>query len=191
MALWLRLSDTEVPCVDPGCAAREMYLTSDGSGRVPTSGPLPAFARRDGFGYFEYKRHPHHDKWAADVDPVSVQWMSTVLALYGGYMRINWFGMGGADPMAAGYSLWEVSAHQVREISRWTAVAGTDGAVTRCRPTRAPRPSSRSRPRSRPSSRRPRQPAADTPSPAGGASRVKDSGQGRAPGGPLRHYGAG
>ncbi|MFD7861490.1 hypothetical protein [Streptomyces sp. NPDC059783] len=56
VALWLRLSDTEVPCDDPGCAAREMYLTSDGSDSVPTSGPLPAFARRDGFGYFEWLR---------------------------------------------------------------------------------------------------------------------------------------
>lgn len=127
VALWLRLSDTEVPCDDPGCAAREMYLTSDGSDSVPASGPLPAFARRDGFGYFEYRTHPHHDGWACDVDPVSVTWMSTALALYGGYMRINWFDMGGADSMAAGHSLWEVSAHQVREISRWTAVAGPDG----------------------------------------------------------------
>lgn len=39
----------------------------------------------------------------------------------------NWFGMGGADSMAAGHSLWEVSAHHVREISRWTAIAGPDG----------------------------------------------------------------
>ncbi|MEW2493779.1 hypothetical protein AB0942_09550 [Streptomyces nodosus] len=87
VALWLRLSDTEVPCDDPGCAAREMYLTSDGSDSVPASGPLPAFARREGLGYFEYRTHPHHDGWACDVDPVAVQWMSTALALYGGYMR--------------------------------------------------------------------------------------------------------
>ena len=127
VALWLRLSDTEVPCGDPGCAAREMYLTSDGSGSVPASGPLPAFARRDGLGYFEYRTHPHRDGWACDVDPVSVTWMSTALALYGGWMRINWFDMGGAESMAVGHSLWEVSAHQVREISRWTAVAGPDG----------------------------------------------------------------
>ncbi|MEU6352076.1 hypothetical protein ABZ896_22530 [Streptomyces sp. NPDC047072] len=127
VALWLRLSDTEVSCDDPRCAAREMYLTSDGSGRVPASGPLPAFARRNGFGYFEYRTHPHHDGWACDVDPLSVQWMSTALALYGGWMRINWFDMGGADSMGAGHSLWEVSAHQVREVSRWSAVAGPDG----------------------------------------------------------------
>ncbi|MFF2205124.1 hypothetical protein [Streptomyces sp. NPDC058145] len=61
VALWLRLSDTEVSCDDPECAAREMYLTSDGSASVPASGRLPAFARRDGFGYFEYWTHPHHD----------------------------------------------------------------------------------------------------------------------------------
>ncbi|MFF8617128.1 hypothetical protein [Streptomyces sp. NPDC015350] len=66
VALWLRLSDTEVPCDDPGCAAREMYLTSDGSGSVPASGPLPAFARREGLGYFEYWTHPHHGGWACD-----------------------------------------------------------------------------------------------------------------------------
>jgi hypothetical protein len=53
--------------------------------------------------------------------------MSTALALYGGWMRINWFDMGDAESMAVGHSLWEVSAHQVREISRWTAVAGPDG----------------------------------------------------------------
>ncbi|MFJ8752009.1 hypothetical protein ACIREO_22165 [Streptomyces sp. NPDC102441] len=50
-----------------------------------------------------------------------------MLALYGGWMRINWFDLGGADSMGAGHSLWEVSAHQVREASRWSAVAGTGG----------------------------------------------------------------
>ncbi|MEU5193654.1 methyltransferase domain-containing protein [Streptomyces scabiei] len=33
----------------------------------------------------------------------------------------------GADSMRAGHSLWEISAHQVREVSRWSAVAGPDG----------------------------------------------------------------
>ncbi|MFE4304875.1 hypothetical protein ACFRR6_02165 [Streptomyces sp. NPDC056891] len=127
VALWLRLSDTEVSCDDPGCAARGMYLSSDGSGRLPASGPLPDFARQEGMGYFEYKTHPHCDGWAADVDPQAVEWMATALALYGGYMRINWLDLGGADTMGMGHSLWEVSAHQAREISRWSAVAGPDG----------------------------------------------------------------
>ncbi|MFF2226877.1 hypothetical protein ACFVV7_26585 [Streptomyces globisporus] len=127
VALWLRLSDTEVPCDDPGCAAREMYLTSDGSGGLPASGRLPAFARREGLGYFEYRTHPHRDGWACDVDPGAVQWMSTALALYGGWIRINWFAMGDADSMRAGHSLWEVTGHEVREISRWSTVAGPDG----------------------------------------------------------------
>jgi hypothetical protein len=127
VAMWLRLSDTEMPCDDPGCAAREMYLTSDGSGRLPASGPLPAFARVAGFGYFEYRTHPHRDGWAADVDPQSVEWMSTVLALYGGYMRINWFGAEDVDKVGVGHSLWEVSSHQAREVSRTSIVTGPDG----------------------------------------------------------------
>ncbi|WP_424892219.1 hypothetical protein [Streptomyces sp. XH2] len=127
VALWLRLSNTELSCDDPRCEAREMYLTSDGSGRLPASGPLPAFARCDGFGYFEYRTHPHCGGWAADVDPRAVEWLSTALALYGGYMRINWFDMGGANTMGAGYSLWEVSSHQAREVSRWSIVTGPDG----------------------------------------------------------------
>ncbi|MFI5864731.1 hypothetical protein [Streptomyces sp. NPDC051546] len=127
VALWLRLYDTEVPCDDPGCAAREMYLTSDGSGRQPASGPLPGFARLDGYAYFEYRTHPHYDGWAASVDPGVVTWLSTAMALYGGYMRINWFDMGDADSMGAGHSLWEVSTHQMHEVSRWSSIVGPHG----------------------------------------------------------------
>ncbi|MGW3932324.1 hypothetical protein ACWECC_30115 [Streptomyces microflavus] len=31
--------------------------------------------------------------------------------------------------MGAGHSLWEVSAHQIREVSRWSAVAGPPDGV--------------------------------------------------------------
>ncbi|MFF7953969.1 hypothetical protein [Streptomyces griseorubiginosus] len=130
VALWLRLSDTEVPCDAPVCEAREMYLTSDGSGRLPASGPLPAFARREGFAYFEYTTHPHCDGWAASVDPRVVEWLSTALALYGGYMRINWMSFGGEETqfsVGAGHSLWEVSSHRATEVSRTALVSGPGG----------------------------------------------------------------
>ncbi|GAA3085872.1 hypothetical protein GCM10020000_85490 [Streptomyces olivoverticillatus] len=130
VALWLRLADTEVSCGNPACAAREQYLTSDGSGRLPASGLLPAFARLDGFGYFEYTTHPHCDGWAASVDPQAVEWMSTALALYGGYMRINWMSFGGPETqfsVGAGHSLWEVASHVATEVSRTAIVSGPDG----------------------------------------------------------------
>ncbi|MFE7712941.1 hypothetical protein ACFU6I_46095 [Streptomyces sp. NPDC057486] len=49
-------------------------------------------------------------------------------------MRINWFDMGGADTMGVGHSLWEVSSHRAREVSRTSIVTGPDG-VQEERPT--------------------------------------------------------
>ncbi len=44
--------------LDPDCTARSMYLASDGTGRLPKSGPLPDFACHTGLAYFEYRTHP-------------------------------------------------------------------------------------------------------------------------------------
>jgi hypothetical protein len=61
--MWLPLTTSAyVECTEPGCMARQMYLTSDGSGCQPASGPLPTFIH----------------------DPQAVNWMTTARALYGG-----------------------------------------------------------------------------------------------------------
>ncbi|SDT83413.1 hypothetical protein SAMN05216371_8240 [Streptomyces sp. TLI_053] len=129
VALWLHLSDTEVECSDPGCAAREKYLTSDGSGRLPASGPLPDLARGGcGPAYFEYTVHPHGDQgWAASVDPRSVEWMTTALALYGGVLRVDWmwFRTEG-DAVGAGHTIWEIHDHEVTEVQRLSTVSTED-----------------------------------------------------------------
>jgi hypothetical protein len=131
VGIWLHLSDTEVECANPDCAARVQYLTSDGEGRLPRSGPLPEFARRgEGLAYFEYKAHPHCDGWAASVDPQVVEWMNTALALYGGYLRVNWMSYGDASEdfaIGVGHTLWQITDHHETELARRSIVSGANG----------------------------------------------------------------
>jgi hypothetical protein len=132
VAMWLNLFDTEVDCADPDCAARRQYLTSDGQDRLPRSGPLPAFARSEGLAYFEYRTHPHPGGWAASVDPQVIEWMNTALALYGGYMRINWMSFGDASEdfaVGTGHALWQITDHHETEIARNAVVSGPDGVT--------------------------------------------------------------
>jgi hypothetical protein len=134
VSMWLNLSDTEAACEDPHCQARSSYLTSDGTGLTPASGPLPEFARQAGPAYFEYTTHPHGaDGWASSVDPRSVEWMTTALALYGGVLRVNWMSFGTETEgfaVGSGHTVWEVADHEVTEIRRLAVVSAQEGVTT-------------------------------------------------------------
>ncbi|WP_433434905.1 hypothetical protein [Nonomuraea sp. CA-141351] len=129
VALWLRLSDTEVACDDPSCQARIMYLTDDGTsdGGHPASGPLPEFARNNGLAYFTFTTHPHEDAWAASKDPAACAWMYTALALYGGFMRVDWMDFSASDAVSMGRAAWEVRDYQETEIRRVVITSRPDG----------------------------------------------------------------
>lgn len=130
VTLWLGLFDTERCCTDPGCAARTTYLASDGAGAQPSSGPLPAFAREPALAYFSYQTHPHPGGWAASVDPTLVAWMHTALALYGGYQRIDWIEVGGADTdfaVSLGHGLWKITDQQETRLGGHEVTSDTTG----------------------------------------------------------------
>ncbi|MEY9842532.1 hypothetical protein [Streptacidiphilus sp. EB103A] len=134
VAMWLDLTDTEVACEDPHCQARSAYLTSDGAGRIPASGPLPQFARQDGRAYFEYQTHPHGDDgWASSVDPRNVEWMTTALALYGGVLRVNWMSFGSEAEgfsVGSGHTVWRVADHEATEVRRLAITSAQEGITT-------------------------------------------------------------
>jgi len=133
VTMWLPLTtDVVVDCTDAGCLARHMYLTSDGTGRQPKSGPLPDFVVDGALAYFTYTAHPHGEYWAASVDSQAVNWMTTVLALYGGFLRVDFMDYR-PESLALGHTLWRIADQELSELSRHEAVAG-DGGVTEIHP---------------------------------------------------------
>ena len=129
VAMWLPLTTSAyVECTEPDCMAREMYLTSDGSGRQPASGPLPTFIKDGALAYFTYTTHPHREYWAASVDPQAVNWMTTALALYGGYLLVNFIDYQ-PEALALGHTLWSITGQQVTMLSRHEMASGEAGVT--------------------------------------------------------------
>lgn len=125
--MWLRLTDTEINCDDPDCQARSTYLASDGSGRQPASGPLPDFARTGGLAYFTFTTHPHHDGWATSCGSAICSWLYTALALYGGYLRVDWMDFADPDALSVGHGTWEVRDYQETEMRSGVITSGPGG----------------------------------------------------------------
>jgi hypothetical protein len=133
VAMWLPLTTSAyTECAEPGCAARQMYLTSDGSGRQPASGPLPAFIQDGALAYFTYTAHPHGEYWASSADPQAVNWMTTALALYGGYLRVDFVDYQ-PEALALGHTLWSIAGQHATVLSRHEMTAGEAG-ITETRP---------------------------------------------------------
>lgn len=133
VAMWLPLTTSAyVECTEPDCMARQMYLTSDGSGRQPASGPLPTFIQDGALAYFTYTTHPHGEYWAASVDPKAVNWMTTALALYGGYLLVSFIDYQ-PEALALGHTLWSITDQHVTMLSRHEMASG-DASVTEIHP---------------------------------------------------------
>lgn len=127
VAMWLPLTASAyVECTEPECLARQIYLASDGSGRQPASGPLPAFIKDGALAYFTYKAHPHGEYWASSIDPQVVNWMTTALALYGGYLRVDFIDYQ-PEALTLGHTLWAVADQHATVLSRHEMTSGDDG----------------------------------------------------------------
>jgi hypothetical protein len=136
VTMWLPLTTTAyVECTDPDCTARQMYLTSDGSGRLPASGPLPAFTRDGELAYFTYKTHPHGEHWAPSIDPETVHWMTTALALYGGNLRVDFMDYQ-PEGLALGHTLWSIAEQRATIISRHEMAADESGVTEDIHPSK-------------------------------------------------------
>lgn len=127
VAMWLPLTTSAyVECAEPDCMARQLYLTSDGSGRQPASGPLPTFIHDGALAYFTYAAHPHGEYWASSIAPQAVNWMTTALALYGGYLRADFIDCQ-PEALALGHTLWSIADQHATVLSRHEMAAGEAG----------------------------------------------------------------
>lgn len=129
VAMWLPLTTSAyVECAKPDCTARQMYLTSDGSGRQPASGPLPAFIHDGALAYFTYTAHPHGKSWVSSADPQAVNWMTTALALYGGHLRVDFMDCQ-PEALALGHTLWSIAGQRATMLSRHEMASGESGVT--------------------------------------------------------------
>jgi hypothetical protein len=129
VAMWLPLTaSVYMECTEPDCLARQIYLTSDGSGSQPASGLLPAFIQDGALAYFTYTTHPHGEYWASSIDPEAAKWMTTALALYGGYLKADFIDYG-PEALAMGHTLWSIAGQHVTMLAQHEMAADEDGII--------------------------------------------------------------